>query len=141
MTRDHDQPATGQPAAEGQEPTDRHDPTLLGWAARIISVALLLLLSAVLVTEMVREKDPVSFGVSVARPDVRQDNGQWLIPVDVTNRGSRTAQAIVLEITAGDTDTEVDIDMLGAREQRRVVIGATTPVGTVTHKVVSFETP
>lgn len=116
-----------------------HAPTWLGWAARFASIGLLALLGGLIVYKASTEDRPVSFSAEVAKDEIRQQGGEWLIPVDITNEGSRSADFIILDVTAGGTKTEVEIDMLGSDEARRVVVSAPAPVATVTADVVRYE--
>lgn len=123
-----------------EKPTKR-PPTVLGWIVRVVSLTILAVLVGVIVLQIAKPAEPPTFSAEVAVEDVRQDDGQWLIPVDITNEGTKTARVVTLEIDAGGQASEVELDMIGEAETATFVVPAPGPVSTVDLKVVSFEAP
>ena len=120
---------------------ESHAPTALGWFARIVSVLLVAGLAGVLIWKISAEDEPIRFSTEVKAEDIRQENGQYFIPVTVTNEGSRTAQMVVMTLSVGGQDTDVEIDMIGADESTKFIVGRPARFDTVTHSVVSYEAP
>lgn len=119
----------------------KHDPTWLGWAARLISLALLCALVIVIAMQIARPPSPPRFVAEVAVEDIREDDGRWMIPVEIRNEGTRTAQAVSLEIDAGGETSEISIPMIGEAETVTFVVPAPAPVTAVTMEVQSYEAP
>ncbi|NNC47023.1 MAG: hypothetical protein HKO13_01140 [Sphingomonas sp.] len=116
-------------------------PTALGWVARIVSIALLLILVGSIVLQIVQPERDIEFDVSVVAEDIREQNGRYLIPVDITNKSTKAAREVTLELDTGTETTEVDLTMIGQQETITFVISAPQPVTSVDHAIVSYEAP
>lgn len=101
------------------EPTP---PTLVEWAARVVSLLLLLLLVGFVLTEALRPPTPISFDYHVQTSAIHQQGEAWVVPVTLRNQGSRSAQELSflaqLTNTAGEPveEIEVSLPLLGAGE-------------------------
>lgn len=137
---DQQQKSDEKDQQDGGEP-QKHPPTILGWIIRFVSVALLLLLSGIVIWKMSAEKKDVAFTAEVVADEVRQEGQSWLVPVDVTNDGSYTAERVRMDLTVGDTTETVEIEMIGAKETVRYVLSTDAPADSVTHEIVSYEAP
>lgn len=126
---------------DDQQSTEKHPPTVLGWIVRVFSLAMLALLVGIIVWKMTTETQEIAFESELVTEEVRQQGDGWLVPIDVTNKGSRTAHLLRLEVTAGDTKEIVEIPMIGASETVRYVIRTDAQVDVVSHEIVSYETP
>ena len=124
-----------------QQEDEKHPPTILGWIARVVSLLLLALLVGVVVWKMTTEKQDIAFKSEIVADEIRQQGDGWLVPIDVTNEGSYTAHLVRLDVTAGDTEETIEIPMVGASETVRYVLRTDTRPDSVTHEVVSYETP
>lgn len=116
-------------------------PTKLGWVARIVSVALLLVLVGSIVLQIVQPMRDIEFDVTVVEEDIREQNGRYLIPVDITNKSTKTAREVTLELDTGTETTEIDLTMIGQQETITFVISASQPVTSVEHAIISYEAP
>lgn len=120
---------------------EKHPPTILGWIARVVRLALLALLVGVVGWKMVSEKKEIAFTSEVVTDEIRQQDGGWLVPVEITNEGSHTAHLVRLDVTVAGTEETVEIPMIGASETVRYVIRTEAPATSASHEVVSYEAP
>ncbi len=118
---------------------DNCPPTVLGWIARIVSVALITILAATIAYQAMSEDHEIRFETEIAAGDMHQQDGMWFIPVDVLNDGSRTAHSVDLELTVGAETTAITIERIGANETIRFVVTRQARSETVEHKVISYE--
>lgn len=119
---------------------ETHPPTLLGWCARIVSLLLLMTLVAVIGWKMASDTKDIQFSVAVQEDEVRLQNSEYLLPIEITNEGSKTARKVDLELSIAGEKTSVEIDMIGASETvRKVVSSRAFPEG-LEHRIVSYET-
>lgn len=128
---------------EKQEKDDNksHPPTVLGWAVRILSLVLILGLFAVIIWQATLEDEDVQFSVEVVTEEIRAQNDQFLIPVDITNEGSWPAQLVHIELTADAEPVEIEIPLIGHNETVRYVVNANSPTAQVEHRIISYEAP
>lgn len=145
-------PVTDASTSRGaeREPSDKrgatgddtaHPPTLLGWLVRIVSLLLLLLLIGTLVFEATRPEREVLFEAEPRFGELRRQNGQFLLPVEVTNRGTRTAHNVRLVVTDGGQERVVEIERMAQAETKTFVIAWDAPPRAVTARIESYEQP
>lgn len=118
-----------------------YPPTILGWVARFISLALLALLIGVISWKVATASDEIVFASKVITEDVRKDGDKWLVPVEITNEGDYTAHLVQMDVTIEDTTETLEIPMIGASETVRYMVSTNAPADSVTHEVVSYEAP
>lgn len=118
-----------------------YPPTILGWVARFISLALLTLLIGVISWKVATASDEIVFASKVITEDVRKDGDKWLVPVEITNEGDYTAHLVQMDVTIEDTTETLEIPMIGASETVRYMVSTNAPADSVTHEVVSYEAP
>lgn len=128
---------------ENQENGDdeARPPTILGWAVRILSLVLILGLFALIIWQATLDDEDVMFSVEVVTDEIRGQNDQFLIPVDITNEGSWPAQLVRIELTADAEPVEIEIPLIGHNETVRYVVGANSPNADVEHRIISYEAP
>lgn len=118
-----------------------HPPTVLGWIVRIVSLLLLLLLIGILVFEATRPEKEVRFETEPKFDEMRSQNGQFLLPVEVTNRGTRTAHTVRLVVSDGAQERVVEIERMAQAESKTLVIAWDSPPRTVDARIESYEQP
>lgn len=121
------------------EEAKSYPPTILGWIVRFVSLALLALLSAIVLSNVFGEKDPIVFKTEVISEDIRKEAGRWLIPIEITNEGSEPASLVKIDLSAGAQTETVEIPLIGAKETVRYVLNMDEPVTSVSPKIVSYE--
>lgn len=119
-----------------------HPPTLIGWAVRIGSFAVLGLITAVLALEIARPSHPTEIRVEPQWNEIRvTSTGQVLVPARVTNQGSDPLRNLTLEfVREGSDPVKVDIPLLGEKEQRTEVVGYDRRPARIDYKILSYET-
>ena len=126
-----------------QEPSETHQmtypPTALGWFARFMSLALVAALLVVVGWKMSTETQDIAFSVEIQADKVRMQDEAYLVPIDITNDGSRTARKVDLELSIAGQITSVEIDMIGASETVRKVVSSAAKPRSVDHRIVSYE--
>lgn len=121
--------------------TDTYAPTIVGWIARIVSLALLLTIVGVIAWKASLPKEPVAFTAKIQSEDIRPNAGKFLVPVEIKNEGSETALNLVVEIDAEGETTTLEIPMIGQKESLTFVISAERPPQAISHRIVSYEAP
>lgn len=116
-------------------------PTWLGWAVRLFSLVLLALLVGVLVKEATAPTRPITFETVAKTDEIRRDGETWLVPIEVTNRGTRTAQMVHLVASNGAEERPIEILMIGENKSMTFVLGFASPPGKITTRIESYQTP
>lgn len=97
-------------------------PTLVEWGARGLSILLLLLLVGYVFSEALRPPTPTAFDYQVQASAIRQQGEEWVVPVTLRHRGSRSLLdlALTAQLTDGAGEVveeiEVALPLLGAGE-------------------------
>ena len=128
---------------------DQQGRSVAEWTTLGVSVAIILLLIGLVGYLFLNEGDkPAIIEVTPMLSATRQVNGTYYVPVEVTNRGSRTVEQlrarVVLMNAQGQLETaEIEFDFLasGATDQAVVVFGDDPSGNTVTGQVVSYLVP
>jgi uncharacterized protein (TIGR02588 family) len=133
--------------AERHERGTQRKPSFAEWVTFTIS-GILILAFVGLVAYLAAGGDGPPVIDAVPRADeVRQEGNAYYLPIAVTNRGSQTAETILVRAelaTAGDAETaEFTIDFLASDEtaEGTVVFGSDPRAGELTVAVVSFQPP
>lgn len=135
MSEDKDQKAD-----EHTDKEDRHPPTILGWIARLVSVGMLATLIGVIVWQIAEPDQPTTFDIVVKAEDIREQDGQFIIPVEVTNEGTQTARDVSLDLTPrGGKTVNVKMPLIGHNETIVYEIAAPTASAEVDATIVSYE--
>lgn len=116
-------------------------PTMLGWIARMVSLALLLLLAGTIVYQIIQPHKDIAFNVSVKSDEIREQGGAYLIPIDVTNVGTDTARDVKLSLETGSETTDIEMKMIGQKETITFVVSSPDRVTSVSHEIISYEAP
>jgi uncharacterized protein (TIGR02588 family) len=122
----------------------KHPPTLIGWAARGLSLLVIGGIALLLALEIAAPERPVRivaeplWGKAVsAGPD-----GAVLVPVRIVNRGSAAIRRVAIEFPEASADpAEVEIDLLGSNEERTIAIRFDRRPARLDYRVVSYEAP
>lgn len=118
-----------------------NQPTILGWIARLFSVIFILGLAALIGWKIVTEHQDIQFKTAIVQKKIHQVGDQFLVPVDVTNEGSRTARRVDMDLTMAGEKTSIEIDLIGAKETVRVMVPRSKRPISVSQKVTSYEAP
>lgn len=118
-----------------------NQPTILGWIARLFSVIFILGLAALIGWKIVTEHKDIQFKTAIVQKKIHQVGDQFLVPVDVTNEGSRTARRVDMDLTMAGEKTSIEIDLIGAKETVRVMVPRSKRPTSVSQKVTSYEAP
>lgn len=130
-------------AKKSKQSERKHQPTLLGWTVRLLSIGALLALFAVLVAEIAQPNRLTEIAVEPQWDEVRMaDTGQVLVPARVINRGTDPIANLTVEFARdGGDPARFEIAFLGESEQREVVVGYDRRPAAISFKIVSFEAP
>lgn len=63
-------------------------PTIVEWGVRLASVSLLALLIGIVIWEALQPPRPAEFAFDVQESQLRQDGGEWVLPVQMQNIGT-----------------------------------------------------
>ncbi len=104
-----DDRAGAQEASEEKMPP----PTLVEWAARLVSVLLLFVLVGYLAWSGYQEEAPIAFGFTVLMEQLDERDGSWVLPVEVTNQGGTSIVNLYMVVELVDEASEVveEIDL------------------------------
>jgi uncharacterized protein (TIGR02588 family) len=110
--------------------------TFAEWVSLGISTLLILSLAVYLVIEAFRADDPfVPVGVEALVSEARQLNGQFVLPVRITNRGGQTLRDLKVEVrfqapgTAAPNTTELLLDYVGEGSEQIAYLYLDQPPG------------
>lgn len=95
-------------------------PTVLGWAVRVLSIAVLLVLAFALGREVLAPSLPpeITLTPDWSRARETNDPSVRIIPVAVTNQGTTPAANVLIAIDRpGMENLEVSLELLGAKEE------------------------
>ena len=136
----------GQP--ERQEPGERRRRSVAEWATFAVSgVLILAIVGLVTYLAVSGTKSPPVIAAAPLTDEIRREAGSYYLPIEVTNRGGQTAEAVLVrgELTAAGTPetAEFTIDFLANGETAEgTFVFATDPLaGDLTVDVVSFQPP
>lgn len=116
-----------------------HEPTMLGWIARVVSLAFLTLLAGIIVWQITLGEKDVAFTIEMKSDEIRYQSGQFLVPLAITNTGSRSARDVNLEINVGDEPIQLEIELIGQNETINFVVAANGKPDTLQHRIISYE--
>ena len=120
----------------------QHPPTLVGWAARALSLLVIGGIALLLALEIAAPERPVRI---VAEPlwgevEPAGPDGAVLVPVRIANRGSKAVLKVKIAFPGASADpAEVELDLLGSDEERTVAIRFDKRPAQVDYRVVSYE--
>ena len=116
-------------------------PTILGWMIRVASILIMASLAGFLIFKIAQPKRDISLTVEPIADEARVQNGQILLPIDITNDGTATIRAMDLELSAAGETHTVNITMLGHDETIRYVIDVPSKDSRVSHTIKAYEAP
>ena len=120
----------------------KHPPTLVGWAARGLSLLAIGGIALLLALEMAAPERPVRI---VAEPlwgevEPAGPGGAVMVPVRIANRGSKAVLKVKIEFAGASADpAEVELDLLGSDEERTVAIRFDRRPARLDYRVVGYE--
>ena len=117
------EPADG--ATEESVPGDRPGeitppPSWIVWFMRLFSLAILLALIGYLLYLALRPTVPAQFDIGLDFGGAERREGQWVLPVELTNSSTEAVSEIVLEVLQGEVTRTVTIALLGEGEMAEV---------------------
>ncbi|WP_417322386.1 hypothetical protein [Erythrobacter aureus] len=118
---------------------NQSSPTLLGWIIRIASFAILAGLTVYLLFRAISIADPITLGVEAKSSEARTQNGQTLLPVEITNEGNSTIRDMELTLIAGEAERPVTIKMLGEAESITYTIDVASASTAISYQIESYE--
>ena len=92
-------------------------PSWIVWAVRLSSLATLFAIIGYLIHLAVRPEVPAQFDINLEFGNAEQREGQWVLPVEVTNSSTEAVNEVVLEVAQGDVTRTTTIGLLGEGEQ------------------------
>lgn len=128
------------------EPSGR---TVAEWTTLGVSVAILVLVFGAIAWLWVEaDSEPTTIEVAPVLDAVRKEGDAWYLPVEVTNRGERTAEEIIVEaeLATGDAEpetAEITFGFLASGETVRgtVIFSSDPATGDLTIRPTSFKEP
>ncbi|PHI19830.1 hypothetical protein CEQ90_10580 [Lewinellaceae bacterium SD302] len=93
-------------------------PTLVSWSIRLTSILLVATLLIYFIWSMLQPVERPSFDFAVQNDQIEQRNGNWVVPVSVTNRGDVSVLNLAIEATlkTSTESRETNIRLLGPGE-------------------------
>lgn len=120
----------------------RYPPTLIGWAARLVSLGLVAALLAVLAVEITQPTREVGLKVEPQWNEVRATDGSVLVPVEITNSSTQTIREMKLELDGGIGEpVHIDIALMGEAETLTYVAGFPRRPKNIAYRIVSYQAP
>lgn len=120
----------------------QHPPTLVGWAARALSLLVIGGIALVLAIEIVAPERPVRIVAEPVWGEVEPagPGGAVLVPVRIANRGSKAVLKVKIEFPGASADpAEVELELLGSGEERTIAIRFDQRPAQVDYRVISYE--
>jgi uncharacterized protein (TIGR02588 family) len=120
----------------------QHPPTLIGWAARALSLLVIGGIALLLALEMAAPERPVRI---VAEPlwgevEPAGRDGAVMVPVRIVNRGSKAVLKVKIAFPGASADpAEVELELLGSDEERVVTIRFDQRPARLDYQVVGYE--
>lgn len=138
--------ATGGDSPGEAQPDGR---TIAEWTTLGISLAILaLVFGSITWLSLKGDSEPTRVQVTPLLDAVQHEGGVWYLPVEVTNRGDRTAEAVTVEATldTGEKEpegAEITFGFLASRETVRgtFVFTSDPASGELTVRPASFKEP
>jgi uncharacterized protein (TIGR02588 family) len=136
---------SGQEDRDPRERRGRSPAELIAFAISVILIVAVVGLTAYL--SLARGDSPPVIDAAPRTAEVRHEDGSYYLPIDVTNRGSETVVAVLVQAelsSAGETqNAELTIDFLASGETAEgTVVFTTDPAtGDLKVEVVSFQPP
>lgn len=119
----------------GSEDAAQPAPTALEWTVRLVSAAVLLALTGYIVWTAFQPTVNPHFEFAFEIADMEERDGQWVVPLDVTNRGTSTLENVVVRLQLLDgerviEEPEVTFALIGEEEVQKAEFWFTSePVG------------
>jgi uncharacterized protein (TIGR02588 family) len=135
------------PKGSGEEGSDRRGRSAAEWTTLAVSIAIILgLLALVTYVSMTGGDEPPIVEARPLPAEMRHEGESYYLPVEVTNRGGRTAEEVVVQAELASSDgsaeaSEFTLDFLAGGETREgTAVFATDPLaGELTIDVASFQ--
>jgi uncharacterized protein (TIGR02588 family) len=133
----------------GEEGSDQRGRSAAEWTTLAVSIAIILgLLALVTYVSMTGGDEPPIVEARPLPAEMRHEGESYYLPVEVTNRGGRTAEEVVVQAELAGSDgaaetSEFTLDFLAGGETREgTAVFATDPLaGELTIDVASFQSP
>ena len=115
----------GKPADDSSEkkdvPGDGPDdvtppPSWIVWTVRLFSLGVLFAIIGYLLHLALRTQVPAQFDIGLQFADAERRDGQWVLPVELTNSSTEAVNEVVLEIAQGDVSRTTTVGLLGEGE-------------------------
>jgi uncharacterized protein (TIGR02588 family) len=118
-------------------------PTPLSYAAAAVSGLLIVGLMGYLTVDAFSPSSPPRITAAVVTEDIRRDDGQSYVPIEVANEGDDAAAGIVLEVAPeAGAGLQTVVDYLAGGESRRVVaLVGSERADSFRVRVVSYQEP
>lgn len=104
---------------------DSVPPSWVAWAVTSVSALLVLAMVGFMIYRALAEPRPPSFGIEVVEDDVREVDGVFITPVEVTNEGTSGVGELHFEARQGERVYPMELTVLGPGEVRRVAFWLT----------------
>jgi len=117
-----------------------YGPTILGWAARLLSLGLIAFLVGNILWQISLEDRDIGFTVAMERDEIRQQGDQYLVPLKITNDGSEAARTVTLEIITAEEIIDIEILLIGQNETVSYVIALSELPRSIEYRIISYET-
>jgi len=113
------------------------------WISLCVSAFIVLSLIALVIFNRYNKGDkPAAIFARTLDSLYREDSGTHYIPIEVTNTGSKTAEAVKIQGTLGEEVRDFDIDFLDSEEKARGTLAFTSdPRAQLKLEVISFREP
>lgn len=111
-------------SAEKSQVEQDPPPTWVEWGARIFSLALVLGLVAYVIVVGLQSSAPIRFDTNVLEDEIEMRGDEWVVPVDITNRGGTSVEDLVVTMIVDDGAgspimEDLQIPLLGGSGQVR----------------------
>lgn len=94
---------------------------LAEWITLSASILIVVLVAAYLIYDSTRSQEPaVPIEVRVQTAQAREQDGRYIVPIEIRNHGDRTVNALKIQVTwttpnGQTTESDLTIDYLGER--------------------------
>lgn len=124
-------------------------PTLLAWAARILSLGILAVIVGFLLYMIVSDEVPAQFELAADFDGVSERGGMFVLPLEVTNDSTSAITDVGVEIIldapgeADDQTVSITIPLMGEGETAaaEILFGARPTESNTTVRVTSYQSP